>query len=419
MVATLTAALAERAAAHGRVAIDTEFVSERRYQALLCLVQVAVPDPEASDGVRTEVLDPLADDPPDPTPLARVLADPAVEVVVHAGRQDIAILRRSWDTEITNVFDTQLGAGFIGFGNQEGYESLVRKVLNVRLKGAEGFTKWDRRPLTPQQLEYAGDDAHLLLALGEAIERKLDERGRLEWAREECRALEASSDERDPDRVFERLPRLGRLGEAARSVARELVEWREQTARAMDRPPGYVLPDQALIELARRAPADNNGLEQIRGLPAQTLHRRGDALLEAIARGKNRPAPPAPPEPGPREPADAPLVSLAQALVRHRSMEEGVAVELIATQAELAALVSALRRGENGDHVRAANGWRRELVGEQLSELVAGRLALSADAGGGLRVTGLGARTAASKGGRSGAGPPKRQICTVSGPRRV
>jgi ribonuclease D len=387
MVAPLTEALAERAAAHGRVAIDTEFVSERRYQALLCLAQVAVPDPEAPDGVRTEVLDPLGDDPPDPAPLARVLADPAVEVVVHAGRQDIAILRRAWDTQVTRVFDTQLAAGFIGFGNQESYESLVRKVLGVRLKGSEGFTKWDRRPLTAQQLEYAADDARLLLALGEDIERRLEERGRLEWAREECRALEESSDERDPDRVFERLPRLGRLGEAARAVAREVVEWREEKARGMDRPPGYILPDHALIELARRAPSDRAGLEQIRGLPAQTLHRRGDQLLEAIERGRSREAPPTPPEPGPREPADAPLVSLAQALVRHRSMEEGVAVELIATQAELAALVSALRRGEDGDHVRAARGWRRELVGAELGELVAGRLALSAGDGGGLRVT--------------------------------
>jgi ribonuclease D len=386
MVAGLTAALAERAADHGRVAIDTEFVSERRYQALLCLAQVAVPDPEAPDGVRTEVLDPLGDDPPDPAPLARVLADPDVEVVVHAGRQDIAILRRAWNTEVTNVFDTQLAAGFIGFGNQESYESLVRKVLGVRLKGAEGFTKWDSRPLTPQQLEYAADDARLLLGLGEAIERRLEERGRLAWAREECRALEESTDERDPDRVFERLPRMGRLGEAARAVARELVEWREETARGVDRPPGYVLPDHALIELARRAPSDRSGLEQIRGLGAQTLHRRGDQLLEAIARGGDREAPPAPPEPGPREPSDAPLVSLAQALVRHRSMEEGVAVELIATQAELSALVSALRRGEDGDQVRAAHGWRRELVGDQLRDLVAGRLALSAGEGGGLRV---------------------------------
>jgi len=387
MVAGLTAALAERAAAHGRVAIDTEFVSERRYQALLCLAQVAVPAPDAPDGVRTEVLDPLGENPPDPGPLARVLADPQVEVVVHAGRQDIAILRRVWETDVTCVFDTQLAAGFIGFGNQEGYESLVRKVLGVRLKGSEGFTKWDRRPLTAQQLEYAADDARLLLALGDEIERRLEERGRLDWAREECRALEESTDERDPIRVFERLPRLSRLGDVARGVALELVEWREQTARAMDRPPGYVLPDHALIELARRAPSDRAGLEQIRGLPAQTLHKRGDAVLSAIERGRQRPAPAAPPEPGAREPADAPLVSLAQALVRHRSMEEGVAVELIATQAELSTMVSALRRGEDSDRVRAAHGWRRELVGEDLRDLVAGRLALSAAADGGLRVT--------------------------------
>jgi ribonuclease D len=386
MVPTLTVLLAERASAHRRLAIDTEFVSERRYQALLCLAQVAVPDPSAPEGVLTEVVDPLADDPPDPAPLARVLADPAVEVVVHAGRQDIAILRRTWDTEVRNVFDTQLAAGFVGFGNQEGYESLVRKVLGVRLQGAEGFTRWDRRPLTAQQLEYAGDDARLLLALGTEIERKLEQRGRLGWAREECRALEDSTDERDPERLFERLPRLARLNQTARAIARELIEWREDAARSMDRPPGYVLPDQALVEVARRAPTDRNGLEQIRGLPAQTIHRRGDRLLAAIARGRERPAPPAPADPAPREPADAPLVALAQALVRHRSREEGVAVELIATQAELSTLISALRRGEDGDHVRVVSGWRRELVGDELRELIAGHRALSVGPDGRLLV---------------------------------
>ncbi|MEA2407307.1 MAG: ribonuclease, partial [Thermoleophilaceae bacterium] len=125
--------------------------------------------------------------------------------------------------------------------------------------------------------------------------------------------------------------------------------------------------------------------EQIRGLPPQTLHRRGDALLAALERGRERPAPPAPAEPPSRDPADAPLVSLAQALVRHRSMESGVAVELIATQSELSALVASLRRGENGD-VRVARGWRRELVGDELRELVEGRRALSVDPDGGLVV---------------------------------
>jgi ribonuclease D len=377
--------VAARAAEQGRLAIDTEFVSERRYQALLCLAQVAVPDPDSPDGVRTDVLDPI-DDELDPRPLAAVLADPAVEVVMHAGRQDVAILRRTWKTEVTNIFDTQIAAGFVGLGNQEGYESLVRKVLGRRLKGTEGFTRWDRRPLTAQQLEYAADDARLLLALGDELERRLAERGRLEWAREECRALEAASDERDPDRVYERLPRLGRLGDRARAVAREIVEWREGVARAMDRPAGFVLPDHALTEVARRAPRDRRGIEQIRGLPPQTLHRRGNELLDAIERGRARTPPPPPAAPPARDPADAPLVSLAQALVRHRSTESGVAVELIATQSELSALISALRRGEGGDRLRASHGWRRELVGDELRELLAGRLSLSVGPDGGLVV---------------------------------
>src|SRR6185436_12458721 len=378
--------LADRAAEGRRIAIDTEFVSERRYQALLCLVQVAVPDPDSKDGVRTEVIDPLEGD-PDFAPLARVLADPAVEVVMHAGRQDVAIMRRTFDTDVRNIFHTQVAAGFLGFGNQEGYESLVRKVLKVRLGGSEGFTRWDRRPLTPQQLEYAADDARMLLALGDELERRLQELGRLEWAREESRSLEEVSDERDAQRSYERLPRLGRLNESARGVALELAEWREEEARGADRAPGSVLPDQALVELARRTPRDKHGLEQIRGLPPQTLHRRGDALLAAIERGRSRTAPPPPSEPLARDPSDAPLVSLAQALVRHRSMESGVAVELIATQAELSSLVGSVRRGEGADRVRVAQGWRGELVGDELKELIEGRRALSVDPEGGLRVT--------------------------------
>jgi ribonuclease D len=367
--------IAERAAQNGRFAIDTEFVSERRYQALLCLAQVAVPDPEADDGVRTEVLDPL--DGLDPSPLAAALADPAVEVVMHAGRQDVAILRRSWSTEVRNVFDTQVAAGFLGFGNQESYESLVRKVLGVRLTGAEGFTRWDRRPLSEQQLEYARDDARLLLSLGEELERRLDERGRLEWAREECRALEDASDERDPDRIYERLPRLGRLDPVQRAVARELVEWRDEAARSMDRPAGFVLPDQALVEIARRLPGSLADLEHIRALPPQTLHRRGERILQAVEKGRKREAPAAPPDAPQRDSRDAPLVALAQAVVRHRSQESGVAVELIATQAELTALVGARRRGEDGDGIRVTTGWRRELVGQELIELLAGRRSLA------------------------------------------
>jgi ribonuclease D len=379
--------LAERAVEGGRLAIDTEFVSERRYRALLCLAQVAVPDPSAPDGVLTHVLDPLDGEAVDPAPIARVLADPSVEVVVHAGRQDVALLRRSWQTDVRNVFDTQVAAGFLGFGNQEGYQALVRKLLGVQLHGAEGFTRWDRRPLTDEQLSYARDDARCLLALGDEVERRLTEAGRLEWAREECSALEAVSDQRDPARVYERLPRLARLKPRQRSIARELVEWRESTAEAMDRPAGFVLPDQALVEVARSDPRDHEALEQVRGLPAQTLHRRERELLEAVARGGLREPPQAPPEAPRRAPQDAPLVALAQALVRYRSLESGVAVELIATQSALAELVARTRRGEESEELEITRGWRGRLVGDELRELLAGRRALSV-AEGRLRVSG-------------------------------
>jgi ribonuclease D len=377
--------LAERASKEGRLAIDTEFVSERRYQALLCLVQVAVPDAGAPDEVRTDVLDPIEGG-FDPQPLASVLADPAVEVVLHAGRQDVALLRRAWSTEVTNVFDTQVAAGFLGFGNQEGYEALVRRVMGVRLHGSEGFTRWDKRPLTEQQLSYARDDARCLLALGDELERRLAEAGRLDWARQECRALESASDDRGAQRAYERLPRLARLEPESRAVALELAEWREQVARRMDRPPAFVVPDQALVELARRRPSERRELEHTRGLPPQTLHRRGAEIVDAIERGRRREPPAPPPEKSPREPRDGPLVSLAQALVRQRSLESGVAVELIATQAELAALVAGVRRGDDGDSVRVASGWRRELVGAELRELLSGRRSVGVAEDGRLRV---------------------------------
>ena len=364
--------LADRAAEHGRLAIDTEFVSERRYQAQLCLIQVAVPDEQGEDGVRTEVLDPIADQ-LDPGPLKGVLADPEVEVIMHAGRQDVAILRRTWDTEITSVFDTQVAAGFLGFGNQEGYEQLVRRVLGVRLRGGEGFTRWDKRPLTDKQVAYAADDARCLLALGSALERQLEERGRAGWAREESRLVEASDDVRSPQKAYERLPKLGRLDHKGRAVAMRLVGWRDGIARELDRPPASVLPDQVLVELAKRTPKDRAGLDNIRGLPQQTQHRRGAELVEQIARGRAEEPPPPPPTPPKRDSSEAPLVSLAQAVVRHRSRESGVATELIATQSELTALVAAVRRGGDADDVRALSGWRRELVGDELVGLVEGR----------------------------------------------
>ena len=187
------AEIAAQAQHSGHLALDTEFMGEGRYRTLLCLVQLAVPDHTA--GLRIELVDPLLES-LDGEPLAQVLADPAVELVVHSGRQDIALLRRRFDTPICNIFDTQIAAGFAGMAAQTSYETLLAELLGVRLAKSASFTRWDTRPLTREQLAYAREDVVHLLELASELQRRLSASGRLLWAREECRALEQASDER-------------------------------------------------------------------------------------------------------------------------------------------------------------------------------------------------------------------------------
>jgi len=372
------AAVAEAALRRGRFGIDTEFMSEGRYRALLCLVQVIVDD-------RIILIDALTDI--DPTPLAKVLADPTIEVVLHAGRQDVAILRRSWSTELRNIFDTQIAAGFTGASAQSGYANLLAQVLGLRLGKTASYTRWDARPLSDEQLSYAAEDVAHLLELADRLQSRLRDLGRLEWAREECRRLESATDERDPETAWERLPRIGQLDPRTRAVARALAAWRERTAAAEDRPVGSVIADQTLVELAKRQPTTLDALGQIRGMHSSGIRRRGRAILEAIAEG--RAAEPIPREPGRDrfDSADAPLISLAEALLRARAGEAGLAYELIASRSELELIVGAMRRGQPEPGVRTLEGWRAELVGEDLRSLLAGHSALRVGADGRLIVT--------------------------------
>jgi ribonuclease D len=385
--------LARRAREAGRLGIDTEFMGEARYRPELCLVQISLPgdDPKLGD---VTLLDPLDDDPFDPAPLAAVLADPAVEIVLHAGRQDVALLRRLWRCEIRNVFDTQVAAGFAGMRAQLSYEGLLREVLDVRLRKTASFTRWDRRPLSPEQLEYAREDVLHLLALADALQERLRGLERLDWAREECAYLEAISDERDLDTLFSKLPRVNSLDPNQRAVARELVEWREGLAERGNRPVSSVLQDATLVEVAKRRPQTRERLSQIRGLHESTLRRRGPDILEAVARGREREGIPVEGErPAQPDAADAPLIALAEALVRARAARAELAYELLATRADLQRIVTAVR-GADGDgsagdaDVRTLKGWRREVVGSELLDLLAGRRSLRVGPGLDVQVDG-------------------------------
>jgi ribonuclease D len=369
--------LIERARAAGRLALDTEFMGEGRYRTLLCLIQLAAP--ERSDGGESIALvDPLRED-VELGPLAAALADPGVRIVVHSGRQDIALLRRELGGEVTNIFDTQVAAGFAGLGAQASYDSLLADVLGLRVAKTASFTRWDARPLSAEQLAYAREDVVHLLELASELERRLDELGRLDWALEECRPLSAVSDERDPQAIFERLPRVGGLNASARAVARELVEWREHTAERQNRPVQSVLSDAGLVEVARRRPASGEDLAKIRGVGGSAQGRRARELLDAVARARRRGSDP-PPQ-GPRSPApkpeDLPLVALAEALARARAREAGLAYELLATRSDLQAIVTSVRTGAEPPDVRTLRGWRAKLAGADLLELLEGRIALS------------------------------------------
>jgi ribonuclease D len=369
-------ALADGARAAGRIALDTEFMGEGRYRTLLCLMQLAIPE-GSQEAERILLVDSLEED-LDGAPLAEVLADPRIQVVVHAGRQDIALVRRRFGTDVSNVFDTQIAAGFAGLGAQSSYDSLLSEILGLRVAKTASFTRWDARPLSREQLAYAREDVVHLLELADDLERRLAELGRLEWAREECEPLARSSDERDLEAVFSRLPRIGTLNASARPVARELVQWRERTAARHDRPVQSVLGDATLVEIAKRRPASRPELERIRGIGASG-GRRAEDLLEAVQRGLTRPPDPAPqtPRPPAPRPDDAPLVALGEALLRARAREAGLAYELLAARADLQAIVAAARAGGEEADVRTLRGWRRELVGAELLALLDGRVSLS------------------------------------------
>ncbi len=351
-------------------------MSESRYYADLCLVQLAVDDPEAADGTRIEVLDPLNTE-IDPSPVAELLADSEIEIVMHAGRQDVAILRRVWRTEIHTVFDTQVAAGFVGAGAQPGYGQLLSVILGVQLDKSASFTRWDVRPLSREQVSYAREDVEHILQLSTELQNRLVDSGRLEWAREECRRLEGATDERDPDTAYERLGRVNQLRPRARAVARELAAWRERTAKAENKPVGSIVQDAPLVEIAKRQPADISALEQIRGVHAGISRRRGRELLDAVVRGAQAEPPPAEErEPLKTTPDDQPVVSLAEAFIRARVMEAQLAYELVVTRADMTALVATVRRGAPEPRLRMLEGWRRELVGEEVLELLSGRRSL-------------------------------------------
>ncbi len=360
------AAACERMASHPFVTVDTEFLRESTYYPLLCVAQIASPTEAA-------VIDTLASD-IDLSPFYALMANEQVTKVFHAARQDVEIIWNLASLIPRPLFDTQVAAMVLGYGDAISYEQLVHRITGDALDKSSRFTDWARRPLTTAQISYAISDVTHLREVYRALAAGLAERGRTNWVDEEMEILTSPDTYRaDPATAWERLKsRVRKPKELA--ILIELAAWREREAQVRDVPRGRVLKDEVIGDIATQAPTSPEGLAGLRSLPKGFERSKwGQDILDAVRRGLARDLKALPRLERTRSQANASAtVELLKVLLRMTAEKHGVAAKVIATVDDLERIVAS----DNAD-VRALKGWRRELFGEKALALKHGDLALA------------------------------------------
>ena len=358
------ASFCERAASSRVLAVDTEFLREKTFFPKLCLVQVAAGDDIAA-------IDPLLIE--DLSPLARLFEDPSITKVLHACSQDLEVILDGMGVVCAPVFDTQLAAAFLGMRQQVSYGSLVEAYCGVHLPKAESLTDWSRRPLDAEQLRYAEDDVRYLPGIYERMISQLVEGDRLTWVAPEMSQLcDVSRVRRDPRESYLRLRRASSLTRRQLAVAREVCAWREGVAAAHDIPRKWVVSDEVVVEVCKRAPTTVERLRRIRGTD-QISESDARALVEAVVKGTACPAEQCPKvtrHPRPSAETEG-VIDLMYAVLRLVSEKSGVATQLIATREDLLEFLQD-RRGS-----RLSCDWRWELAGKTLDQLLSGEVGLT------------------------------------------
>jgi ribonuclease D len=358
------------------LAVDTEFVREGAYRPRLALVQIAAP------GDRLAVIDPFAAAPLDP--LYELLRDRGMVKILHAARQDLEIFYTRTGSVPGPVFDTQVAAAFLGYGERIGLAALLKEELGVELDKSETYTDWLARPLSSAQITYAAEDVRNLLALAERLEAGLEARARRAWVDE---VLEAVTDpaqfDTDPALAYRQVRRTSGLEPRELAVLRELAAWRELEAERRDRPRRAVATDECLVELARRQPLRAAVVAKSRGLGRGSRHESAEAIVEAIKRGRRAPAgelpaPFVPEEPDPEAQAAADVVL---AVVRDRARAVEVATPYVTNPGDVLELVKAVREGAPPPDIPLLGGWRAEVAGRRVLELLSGEIAISVAGG--------------------------------------
>jgi len=364
--------LVSRLAAHPHIAFDTEFVSEHTYRSQLCLIQVAAPDTLA-------VIDTLQVR--DVEPFWRLLTEPGRTTVVHAGREEMGFILHAIKARPSSLFDVQVAAGLVDHDYPAGYASIVRRFLNLPTNKGETRTDWRQRPLTPAQLDYALDDVRHLEKLWRKLEGKLSASGRTSWMQDEMQAWQDEVEESFVRKRWRRVSGLNGLSRRELAIARELWHWRDGVAESRDMPPKRVLRDDLLVELCKRKSADERQISAIRGMQRSDLRHILRGLSDAIARGLALPDEECPGGERHRTPPPQ-LAMLGQFMataVAGVCRQMHLAPALVGTSSDMRDLL-AYKLGyfdDGEDRVPLlASGWRAEVVGALVDDLLAGRAAL-------------------------------------------
>jgi ribonuclease D len=343
--------LAGRLMRQTSIGLDTEFLRERTYRAELCLIQV-------SAGHDAVCVDPIA-----VTELGALVAPftaATIVKVMHASRQDLEVLLPPVGL-VQPVFDTQIAAALAGFAAQIGYAELTRRLLGVDLPKAHTRTDWSRRPLSPEQIEYAMDDVRHLVPLKLTLEEQLDKLGRQSWLAEELAGLaDARTLATEPEEAWRRLKGPRGLDPSRQRLARGLAAWRERRAMERNRPRGWILDDTVLREMIVRVPRTLSALEALPEIPAGVVRHCGEELLACVAAANvPDPAPQLDPRQRP-DPVQSALVKKLGAVNQAAATELGISPEVLATRRDLE------RLADGDQDIAALRGWRRAVIGEKL-----------------------------------------------------
>jgi ribonuclease D len=368
--------LCDRIEASSRIALDTEFVPEYTFAPQLCLIQIATENTLAA-------VDPF--ELPDLERFWSLLVDPAREVVVHAGKEEMNFCYAQTGRLPSPLIDVQIAAGLVGLGYPLSLENLLQKLVkSAKLNKGETRTDWRQRPLTESQVEYALDDVRYLLAVRDRLGDHLTRLGRSAWLDEEMERFRNSVLRRDDER-WRRVAGAGGLGAKELAVLRELVEWRDSRARRLDKPTRWVLRDDLLVELARRQPTSIREMHNLRGMGSLGQGVLANDVLGAVQRGLDTPSEQWPERMRRREaPEDTMVLKILSAALIHLAQSRQVAPSLLGSNDDLKELVDMLLLESPVDPPpKLAQGWRGQVCGDYLRDLLHGRVHLRIVAAGG------------------------------------